>query len=141
MFDQSSIGIEDLACIHRDQFVHYLQLAHALGDPQDGSGFRQALLSALTAAFGLAAGMDVGRPRREERPCGSSIRSACSTALAADWPTFFGTLSSRRHDIRADLPRARPARRLVPRSQGAVTSRGPQGQFPHETRQTVRGLR
>lgn len=29
MFDQPGIGLEDLAWIHRDKFVHYVQLAHA----------------------------------------------------------------------------------------------------------------
>ncbi|MBA2529269.1 MAG: hypothetical protein H0V19_04805 [Euzebyales bacterium] len=57
MFDRPGIGVEDLAWIHRDQFVYYVQLAHALGDPTDWSGLRHDLLRALTAAFGLDAAM------------------------------------------------------------------------------------
>jgi hypothetical protein len=56
VFDQPGIGVEDLAWIHRDRFVHYAQLAHALGDSEDWPRLRHDLLRALTAAFGLVAG-------------------------------------------------------------------------------------
>ncbi len=56
MFDRPGIGIEDLPWIHRDQFVHYTQLAYVLSDPQDWLRLRQDLMRALTAAFGLDVG-------------------------------------------------------------------------------------
>ena len=39
MFDRPGIDLDDLVWIHRDQFVHYLQLAFALGDPGTGRTF------------------------------------------------------------------------------------------------------
>ena len=104
MFDQPGIGVEDLAWIHRDQFVHYVQRAHALGDPRDWSRFRQDLLRALTAAFGLDAGTDDESPSRQHRVLQvlDEIRRRYDPAV--DWPIFFEAVWTRRHDIRADLP-------------------------------------
>ncbi len=79
MFDGPGIGVEDLAWIHRDQFVHYVQLAHALGDPTDWSRLRHDLLRALTAAFGLDAGMGDELTPRQHALCRSSTRSAVTT--------------------------------------------------------------
>jgi hypothetical protein len=56
-----------LAWIHRDQFVHYIQLAHALGDPGDWSRFREDLMRALTAAFGLDAEYATGQLTPRQR--------------------------------------------------------------------------
>jgi hypothetical protein len=97
MFDRPGIGVDDLAWIHRDQFVHYIQLAHALSDPGNWSRFRHDLRRALTAAFGLdnnaARGLlaVLDEIRRHHDP-------------ATDWPGFFDTLWNRRHAIRPDLP-------------------------------------
>jgi hypothetical protein len=44
VFDQPGIGDEDLAWIHHDPFVYYVQLAHALGEPGDWPRLRQDLL-------------------------------------------------------------------------------------------------
>jgi hypothetical protein len=97
MFDRPGIGVEDLAWIHRDQFVHSVQLAHGLGDPANWPQFREDLRRALTAAFGLDAPSQpralevVDEVRRRHDP-------------ATDWPAFFDTLWNRRHAIRPDLP-------------------------------------
>ena len=43
------------AFIERDQFVYFVTLARELGDPADWPGFREELVAALTAAWGLDA--------------------------------------------------------------------------------------
>jgi hypothetical protein len=104
MFDQPGIGVEDLAWIHRDQFVHYLQLAHALGDPGDWPRFRQDLLRALTAAFGPDVDMRNGPTPRQHRALHVIDQIHRQHDPATNWPAFFDVLWSRRHAIRADLP-------------------------------------
>ena len=120
MFDQPGIGVEDLAWIHRDQFVHYVQMAHALGDPRDWPRFRHDLLRALTAAFGLDASTGdefTSRQRRAHQVLDEIHRQHDP---AVDWPIFFEDLWTRRHDIRADLPvsegrcHIRPSPRATP---------------------------
>ena len=106
MFDGPGITIDDLPWIHRDQFVHYLQLAHAFSDPSDWPRFRDDLLQALTAAFGLDAGhADGERPTPAQRRALDvldEIRPQHDPT--AQWPAFFDTLWSRRQVIRPDLP-------------------------------------
>lgn len=106
MFSQPGIGVEDLAWIHRDQFVHYVELAHALGDPEDWTRFRDELLGALTAAFGL-----VGRGLNGDRltPAEHHTLHILDQIRwrhdpATEWPAFFALLWKRRHAIRHDLP-------------------------------------
>jgi hypothetical protein len=105
MFHQPGITIDDLAWIHRDQFVHYLQLAHALGDPHDWPQLRQDLLRALTAAFGLDASIGHGdQPSpRQRRALELLDEVRREHDPATDWPAFFDTLWSRRDAIRPDL--------------------------------------
>jgi hypothetical protein len=104
VFDQPGIGVEDLAWIHRDQFVHYVQMAEALGDPGDWSRFRHDVLRALTAAFGLEGATDGESPSRQHRVLQvlDEIRRRYDPVV--EWPMFFEALWTRRHDIRADLP-------------------------------------
>ncbi|HVM21027.1 MAG TPA: hypothetical protein VM307_13795 [Egibacteraceae bacterium] len=105
MFDRAGIGIEDLPWIHRDQFVHYLQLAHALGDPHDWPRLREQLLQALTAAFGLDActnGERLTPSQQRALDVLDEIRPHHNPAT--HWPAFFDTLWTRRHAIRPDLP-------------------------------------
>lgn len=105
MFDRPGIGLDDLPWIYRDQFVHYVELAHALGDPHDWPRLRQDLLRALTAAFGLDAGnlnSDRLSPRqRRALELLDEIRHRHDPA--ADWPAFFGALWDQRRAIRPDL--------------------------------------
>jgi hypothetical protein len=118
VFDQPGIGVEDLAWIHRDQFVHYVEMAHALGDPRDWSRFRNDVLRALTAAFGLDAGTcdEVTSRQRRVLQVLDEIRRRYDPVV--EWPMFVEALWTRRHDIRADLgrchirtsPRATPSR-------------------------------
>jgi hypothetical protein len=106
MFSQPGIGIEDLPWIHRDQFVHYVELAYALGDPDDWSCFRDDLLRALTAAFGLEPG-DVNGDRlttHEHHVLEVLEQIRCRHDPASDWLGFSELLWSRRHAIRPDLP-------------------------------------
>lgn len=53
MFDTPGIGAEEVAWIERDQFVYYVEMEHALGDPADWPRFRWGLAAAVTAAFGI----------------------------------------------------------------------------------------
>lgn len=106
MFDQPGIGVEDLPWIHRDQFVHYVDLAHVLGDPEDWSRFRGDLLRALTAAFGLAAGGVNGDRLTPAEHHALQIfdQVRYQHDPATDWAAFFELLWSRRHAIRPNLP-------------------------------------
>ncbi len=106
MFDRAGIGIEDLPWIHRDQFVHYLQLAYVLSDPDDWWRLREELLQALTAAFGLdacdAAGERHTPSQRRALEVLDEIRRHYDPAK--EWPAYFDTLWAQRHAIRPDLP-------------------------------------
>ena len=121
MFDQPGIGVEDLAWIHHDQLVHYVEMAHGLGDPQDWSRFRHDLLRALAAALGLDAGTgdEVTSRHRCVLQILDEIRSRHDPAV--DWPSFVEILWTRRHDIRADLPAEGPCH--IRRSPTATPSR------------------
>ena len=106
MFERSGIAIDDLAWIHRDQFVHYVELAHALSDPRDWSRLQEDLLQALTAAFGLDVG-DVngeGLPPSQRRALGVLDEARGGHDPATHWPAFSDALWRRRHAIRPDLP-------------------------------------
>ena len=106
MFDRPGIGIEDLPWIHRDQFVHYIQVAHALSNPHDWPRLREDLMQALTAAFGLDAGSTSGErltpPPQRALDVLDDIRVHHNPAR--EWPAFFDMLWTRRHAIRPDLP-------------------------------------
>lgn len=104
MFDEPGIGVEDLAWIHRDQFVHYVELAHGLGDPGDWPRFRQDLFRGLTAAFGLDAGLADGLAPGEHHALQVLDQIRRQHDPATNWPAFFDVIWSRRHAIRADLP-------------------------------------
>lgn len=116
MFDKRGIGPEDLAWIHRDQFVHYVGQARALNDPHDWPQLRRALLKALTAAFLLAPlhplrdgelsmytdgppPLTTGQQRTLELL--DDLRPHHDPA--ADWPTFFDALWEHRHRLRPDF--------------------------------------
>ena len=104
MFDQPGIAIEELNWIHRDQFVHYVELAHALGDPHDWPRLREDLLRALTAAFGLDAGSVHGTQFTSRQLRAGEVLDDIRRHHdpASDWPTFFDALWSGRHAIRTD---------------------------------------
>ena len=106
MFDRPGIGLDDLPWIHRDQYVHYVELAHALSNPHDWPQLRRDLLDALTAAFGLGRGDSNGyaftSQQRRALVVLDEIRGQHDPAT--DWPAFFDALWQRRHAIRPDLP-------------------------------------
>ena len=105
MFDLPGISVDDLPWIHREEFVHYVELAYALGDPGDWPHLRTDLLRALTAAFGLDgdAMASGGLTHRQQRALGLLDDVRRQHDPASNWPAFFDTLWSRRHAIRADL--------------------------------------
>ena len=106
MFHRPGIGLDDLPWIHRDQYVHYVELAHALSNPHDWPLLRRDLLDALTAAFGLDRGHRNGHPftARQRRALEVLDEIRYEHDPATDWPAFFDALWERRHTIRADLP-------------------------------------
>lgn len=95
MFDQPGIGIEDIAWIQRDQFVYYVEMERALNDATDWPRFRDGLLQALQAAFGL------NIDPRQVTDLLERLRS-CHDPVT-DWPAFFDALWDNRAEIRADL--------------------------------------
>lgn len=105
MLDRPGIAMDDLAWIHRDEFVHYIELAHGLSEPHDWPRLREGLLRALTAAFGLDAGnvhdTQFASPQRRALDVLDDIRRHHNPST--DWPAFFDALWSRRHAIRTDL--------------------------------------
>lgn len=104
MFDRPGIGVEDLPWIHRDQFVHYVQLARGLSDGDDWARLRLDLLRGLTAAFGHA-----GATHADELTAWQDDVLELLDEVrhqhdpSAEWPAFFDTLWHRRHAIRPDL--------------------------------------
>ena len=105
MFDRPGIGLDDLPWIHRDQYAHYVELAHALSNPHDWPLLRRDLLDALTAAFGLGRGNDTDRlTPRQHRALEVLDELRDQHDPATDWPAFFDALWQRRHTIRPDLP-------------------------------------
>jgi hypothetical protein len=106
MFDRPGIGLDDLPWIHRDQYVHYVELAHALSNPHDWPLLRRDLLDSLTAAFGLGRcdgnGDAFTSQQRRALEVLHEIRGQHDPAT--DWPAFFDALWQRRHAIRPDLP-------------------------------------
>ena len=68
MFDRPGIDTTtDVAWITRDQFVHYLEMAHALTDPTDWPTLRDELHRALAATFGLEPPRESAGPDRRSR--------------------------------------------------------------------------
>ena len=106
MFDRPGIGLDDLAWIHRDQYVHYVELAHILSTAHDWPLLRQDLLDALTAAFGRGPSDANGHPytSRQRRALEVLDEIRGQHDPATDWPDFFDVLWQRRHAIRPDLP-------------------------------------
>ena len=92
------IGVEDLAWIHRDQFLHYLRVTRATVNPTDWPRFRDAVVEALEAAFGLAP---------EETGPGGALsvveRVRHGHDPATDWDGFMDELWRQRRSIRPDL--------------------------------------
>lgn len=99
MRNRHGISVDDLAWIHRDQFVHYLTVAREGHDPADWPIFRAAVLDALVAAFGL----------EPDHPTPTGIVEVLDTIHQAHdprdaWLEFMSALWARRHTIRPDLP-------------------------------------
>jgi hypothetical protein len=95
MLDRTGIGVDDLAWIHRDQFVHYLTVAQAT-DPCDWPSFRLAVSDALAAALGLDDNEAEAALAVVDQVHG--LRDPVS-----EWHEFLGELWRRRRAIRADL--------------------------------------
>lgn len=98
MFDQPGIALDDLTWIQCDEFVHYFTLAYELGHPSDWSAFRQDLLIATAAAFGLEAGSGEAHCDRQDildRLDG--IRREHDPVR--DWPGFMERLWAARHQF------------------------------------------
>ncbi len=110
MFGEPGIDLgEDLEWIHRDQYVYYLEMAHALGDPTDWASFRSDLAAALGAAFSLyrtppwadRRSTEDLRTRQQVLDVLDSVRFRHHPA--GDWDSFFDALWERRSELRDDL--------------------------------------
>lgn len=51
--DRRGIDLDDLPAIERENFLHFVTLAYRCGHPGQWSAFRDELVAALNAAFGL----------------------------------------------------------------------------------------
>lgn len=76
MFATHGIDREELAAIQRDQFVHYLGMAQALGDVGDWPGLRGRVVDALRAAWALDGVRDDRDTELEEARVRSRIAAA-----------------------------------------------------------------
>lgn len=76
VFGMQGIDREELAAIQRDQFVHYLGMAHALGDVGDWAGLRGRVVDALRAAWALDAVRDDRDAELEEARVRSRVAAA-----------------------------------------------------------------
>ncbi len=111
MFEEPGIGVDDLTWIQRDQFVYYVEMEHELSDPRDWPRFRDNLIEALNAAFGLdsvgvnadpaAAQLTLPSRRRRVLEVLEEIRSQHDPA--SDWSKFFHALWGSRRALRGDL--------------------------------------
>lgn len=92
------------AWIEREQFVYFVTMARELGNPSDWQSFRDELVSALRAAWGIdAVWLHLDEPARKAR---RASRLACAYAVvdqardnsdpAGDWDAFMAALWSLR---------------------------------------------
>lgn len=97
--------------IARDQYVHFVTLAHQHGDAADWPSFRLELVAALNAAWGLdtrwshrtAAQNDWVADQRQRRALAALDRLRVRIDPAAAWSAFFDALWEARATIRADI--------------------------------------
>ncbi len=111
MFEEPGIGVDDLTWIQRDQFVYYVEMEHELSGPRDWPRFRDNLVEALNAAFGLdsvavnadptAAQLTMPSRRLQALEVLEEIRSQHDPAT--DWSRFFDALWESRRALRDDL--------------------------------------
>lgn len=97
------------AFIERDQFLYFVTLAHELADPTDWPTFRNELVAALTAAWGLdtrwtdldttAQQAEVDQRRRRAFVLVDEIRADHDPS--GDWPRFFDALWDARGRLRS----------------------------------------
>ena len=134
--------------VTREQYVHFVTLAHERGDPADWSGFRVKLLAALNAAWGLdtrwghrtAAQNDWVTAQRQRRTLDVLDDLRAEIDPASDWPGFFDELWQARATIRADvIPPKQPAETSAATVRTAAPSCGTAGRRPHPLSQ--RGAR
>ena len=108
-----ALGDDDLnvvgssAWIERDQFVYFVTLAHELGSPHDWEAFREELVGALRAAWGLdALWLDLDAAGQQDR---RAERLSLAYELvdetrrhhdpSADWDGFLESLWSSRRSL------------------------------------------
>jgi len=96
------------AWVARDQFVYFVTMERKLGTPADWPRFRDGLVAALTAAFGLDTiwedlPVEGQRARVAQRQAQAyAVVDAVRTHHdpAADWEAFFDGLWAGRHRLR-----------------------------------------
>lgn len=108
MFGEDGIGLDDLDRIEREEFVHYVETARALGDPTDWPRFREELVAALTAALGLdyldgcmsPEHAEEGIQRRQERARDLLEQLHAQHDPATEWPRFSDAVWENRSRLR-----------------------------------------
>ena len=88
------------AWIERDQFVYFVTMARELGDPGNWATFRDQLVAALRAAWGLDAMWSDLAADRQQRRRGDRLATAYEIVDAArlrhdpltDWDKYFDAL-------------------------------------------------
>ena len=96
------------AWVERDQFVYFVTMERELGEPGDWSRFRDGLISALNAAFGLdTIWLHLPEPvqrRRVQRRLEQAYEVVDGVRAghdpAEDWDAFFDALWAARHRLR-----------------------------------------
>ena len=95
------------AWIERDQFVYFVTMARELGDPRDWEVFRDELVAALRAAWGLdalwlhldATAQHARRTRRISLAYDLVDQARSRHDPAVDWDDFMESLWSSRHPL------------------------------------------
>jgi hypothetical protein len=99
------------AFVERDQFVYFVTMAHELADPTDWPAFRDELVAALNAAWGLDTVWVELAPRAQARRTAERFQWAYALVDAVrrrhdpstDWDGFFDALWAGRGPLREGL--------------------------------------
>jgi hypothetical protein len=94
--NERGLHLNELSRIERDSFLHFVTITRRCGDAEDWSVFRDELVSALTAAFGLDSrwvdrdrGQETARiTTRRRRAFALVDQAAARYDPLSQWPQF-----------------------------------------------------
>jgi hypothetical protein len=124
------------AWIERDQFVYFVTMARELGDPEDWGRFRDQLVSALKAAWGLDAIWRNLPPDRQAHRRAQRIKSTYEIVdedrtrhdPLTDWDAYFDALWA------AETPWSNRPESLPPTETWRVSSAAEEARLPRGAR-------